>query len=78
MLTSLAGIDDPGRLADTISAHMSMALDEKQRILEISDIAERLAHLQSLMDAEIDVFQVENGFAAALRSRWRRVSASTI
>ena len=45
VLTSLSGIDDPGRLADTISAHMSMALDEKQRILEISDIAERLAHL---------------------------------
>jgi ATP-dependent Lon protease len=72
VLTSLSGIDDPGRLADTISAHMSMALDEKQRILEISDIAERLAHLQSLMDAEIDVFQVEKRIRGRVKKQMEK------
>ena len=59
VLSSLSGIDEPGRLADTIAAHMSVDLEEKQRILEIADIRGRLEHLQSLMDAEIDLFQVE-------------------
>ena len=59
VLTSLSGIDEPGRLADTISAHMGVDLEEKQRILEIADVQGRLEHLQSLMDAEIDLFQVE-------------------
>lgn len=72
VLTSLAGIDDPGRLADTISAHMSVALDEKQRILEISDISERLAHLQSLMDAEIDVFQVEKRIRGRVKKQMEK------
>ena len=58
VLTSLSGIDDPGRLADTISAHMGVDLEEKQRILEIADVRGRLEHLQSLMNAEIDLFQV--------------------
>ena len=39
ILTSLSGIDEPGRLADTIAAHMSLKLDEKQKILEISAVA---------------------------------------
>jgi ATP-dependent Lon protease len=48
ILTSLAGIDDPARLADTIAAHMSLKLDEKQKILEIEDVRARLEHLMSL------------------------------
>ena len=59
VLTSLTGIDEPGRLADTIAAHMSVSLEEKQHILEISGIRARLEHLMGLMDAEIDLFQVE-------------------
>ena len=59
VLTSLTGIDEPGRLADTIAAHMGVTLEEKQHILEISDIRARLEHLVGLMDAEIDLFQVE-------------------
>ena len=45
VLTSLSGIEEPGRLADTIAAHMSVDLEEKQRILEIASIRERLDHL---------------------------------
>jgi len=59
VLTSLTGIDEPGRLADTIAAHMSVDLDEKQKILEISGTRARLDYLMGLMEAEIDLFQVE-------------------
>ncbi|WP_373097494.1 LON peptidase substrate-binding domain-containing protein, partial [Zhongshania sp.] len=59
VLTSLSGIDDPGRLADTIAAHMNMALEQKQAVLEMVDERERLEHLMGLMESEIDLFQVE-------------------
>jgi len=59
VLTSLAGIDDAGRLADTISAHMALKLSEKQKILEIEDINTRLEHLLHLIEGENDILQVE-------------------
>jgi len=59
VLTSLAGIDDPGRLADTIAAHMALKLDEKQRILEIRDTHARLEHVTRLVEGENDILQVE-------------------
>jgi ATP-dependent Lon protease len=59
ILTSLATIDEAGRLADTISAHLTLKLEEKQRILEMLSIAERLEHLLHLMESEIDILQVE-------------------
>src|SRR6187402_2638942 len=59
VITSLSGIDDPGRLTDTISAHMSLELPQKQAILEIVDVRSRLNHLLALMDTEVDVFHVE-------------------
>jgi len=59
ILTSLATIDDGGRLADTITAHLSLKLEEKQQILEMFDIGKRLEHLLGLLEAEIDILQVE-------------------
>jgi len=59
ILSSLAGIEEPGRLADTIAAHMSLKIEEKQKILEIGDTRQRLEHLIALMEAEIDLLQVE-------------------
>ena len=59
ILTSLSGIDEPGRLADTIAAHMALKLDEKQRILEIESVRERLEHLMGIIEGEIDVLQSE-------------------
>jgi len=59
ILSSLSGIDDPGRLADTIAAQMSTKIEEKQRILETEDVKERLERLLGLMEAEIDLLQVE-------------------
>jgi ATP-dependent Lon protease len=59
ILSSLAGIDDPGRLADTIAAHMSLKIEEKQTILEIESERERMEQLIGLMESEIDLLQVE-------------------
>lgn len=59
ILTSLATIDDGGRLADTITAHLSLKLEEKQKILEMFDVGQRLEHLLGLLETEIDILQVE-------------------
>ncbi|MEY3007831.1 MAG: endopeptidase La, partial [Pseudomonadota bacterium] len=72
VLTSLSGIDEPGRLADTIAAHMSVDLDEKQRILEVSSIRGRLDHLLGLMDAEIDLFQVEKRIRGRVKKQMEK------
>ena len=72
VLTSLSGIEEPGRLADTISAHMGVDLEEKQRILEIADVRSRLEHLQSLMDAEIDLFQVEKRIRGRVKKQMEK------
>ncbi len=72
VLTSLSGIDEPGRLADTIAAHMSVDLDQKQAILEISGIRERLEHLMGLMEAEIDLFQVEKRIRGRVKKQMEK------
>ena len=59
ILTSLASIDDAGRLADTIAAHLPIKLEQKQEILEMFSVHERLEHLFGLLNAEIDILQVE-------------------
>jgi ATP-dependent Lon protease len=59
ILTSLAGIDDAGRLADTIAAHLPLKLEQKQEVLEIFDVRKRLEHLLGLLEAELDIMQVE-------------------
>ncbi len=59
ILSSLSTIDEPGRLADTIAAHMSLKIEERQEILELLDVHERLERLMSVMESEIDLLQVE-------------------
>ena len=59
VLTSLSSIDDAGRLADTMAAHMALKLDEKQRVLEIIEVQARLEHLMGLMDSENEILQME-------------------
>ncbi len=59
VLTSLSSIDDPSRLADTMAAHMSLKLEEKQHVLEMADVQERLEHLMGLMESENDLLQME-------------------
>ncbi len=59
ILNSLSSISNPGRLADTIAAHMAIKLEEKQAILEITEVQKRLEYLVTLIESEIDLFQVE-------------------
>jgi ATP-dependent Lon protease len=73
ILTSLATIDDASRLADTIAAHLTLKLDEKQKVLEMFDISERLEHLLRLMEGEIDILQVEK----RIRGRVKRQMEKT-
>jgi len=72
VLTSLTGIDEPGRLADTIAAHMSVDLNEKQKILEISGTRTRLEYLMGLMEAEIDLFQVEKRIRGRVKKQMEK------
>jgi ATP-dependent Lon protease len=59
ILTSLSGIDEPGRLADTVAAHLPLKLEQKQDVLEMFGVKKRLEHLLSLLEAELDIMQVE-------------------
>ncbi|CAH1749007.1 Lon protease [Thauera humireducens] len=59
ILTSLAGIDEAGRLADTIAAHLPLKLEQKQDVLEMFDTGERLEKLLTQIEAELDILQVE-------------------
>jgi ATP-dependent Lon protease len=72
ILTSLAGIDEAGRLADTIAAHMSLKIDEKQKILEIENVRDRLEHLMGLMESEIDLLQVEKRIRGRVKKQMEK------
>ncbi|WP_297914048.1 endopeptidase La, partial [Thiomonas sp.] len=59
ILTSISGIDNPGRLADTIAAHLPLKLEHKQTVLELSDVHARLENLLEQLEREVDILQVE-------------------
>ena len=72
VLTSLSGIEEPGRLADTIAAHMSLKLEEKQQVLEIFSVRERLEHLMSMIDNEVDMLQVEKRIRGRVKQQMEK------
>lgn len=72
VMSSLSGIDDPGRLADTVAAHMSLELGQKQAILEMVSVRERIEHLLGLMEAEIDLFQVEKKIRGRVKQQMEK------
>jgi len=72
VLNSLSGIEEPGRLADTIAAHLSQKLEEKQQILEISSETERLEHILGVMEAEIDLLQVEKRIRGRVKKQMEK------
>ncbi len=72
-LASLAQITEPGKLADTIAAHLAVKIDEKQSLLEETDVAKRLERILGLMEGEIGVLQVEK----KIRSRVKRQMEKT-
>ncbi|WP_271009981.1 endopeptidase La [Paucibacter sp. B51] len=59
ILTSIGGIDDAGRLADTIAAHLPLKLDAKQSVLDLAEVSKRLETLLDLLEHEVDILQVE-------------------
>ena len=59
VLSSIAGIEDAGRLADSIAAHLPLKLEQKQEVLEMESIRDRIDRLLSQLEAEIDILQVE-------------------
>ena len=59
ILTSMSGIDDGGRLADAIAAHLPLKLEQKQQILEMGEVGKRLEHLLGVLEGEVDILQVE-------------------
>jgi len=73
ILASLSSIEEPGRLADTIAAHLPLKLEQKQAILEMSDLMTRLEHLTGLMETEVDILQVEK----RIRGRVKRQMEKT-
>ena len=72
ILTSLAGIEQPGRLADTVAAHMSLKLDAKQKILEIQDVRRRLEHILALIEGEMDVLQIEKRIRGRVKQQMEK------
>ncbi len=72
LMQTLSGIDEPNRLADTISAHLGVRLAEKQRLLEAVDVAQRLELLVGLVDGEIDVQQLEKRIRGRVKSQMEK------
>jgi ATP-dependent Lon protease len=72
ILTSLSGIDEPGRLADTVAAHMALKLAEKQRILEIRDVKVRLEQILGIIEGEIDVLQIEKRIRGRVKQQMEK------
>ncbi len=72
IISSLVSIDDASRFADTVASHMSIKIEEKQRILEMIDVKERLTYLIHLMDAEIDLLQVEKRIRRRVKSQMEK------
>jgi ATP-dependent Lon protease len=72
ILTSLSGIEEPGRLADTVAAHMALKLAEKQRILEIRDVKVRLEQILGIIEGEIDVLQIEKRIRGRVKQQMEK------
>jgi len=72
VMTSITSIDEPSRLVDTIATHMSLQLEEKQNILELAKMKPRIEHLMALIEAEIDVFQVEKRIRGRVKKQMEK------
>jgi len=72
VLTSISGIDNACKLSDTITAHIPLKLNEKQKILEISNVKKRLEHLLEVIQGEIDVLQVEKQVRIRVKSQMEK------
>jgi ATP-dependent Lon protease len=72
VMTSISSIDEPGRLVDTIASHMSLQLQEKQNLLELAGLQTRIEHLMTLIESEIDLFQVEKRIRGRVKKQMEK------
>ncbi|QIZ84244.1 endopeptidase La [Bermanella marisrubri] len=72
VLSSIESIEEPGRLADTISAHLSLKLEEKQAVLEMVSERERLEHLMALIESEIDLLDIEKRIRGRVKKQMEK------
>ncbi|KZN65668.1 peptidase [Pseudoalteromonas luteoviolacea CPMOR-1] len=72
VLTSVSGIDETARLADTMAAHMPIKVPEKQKVLELYNVTERLEYLMALMEGEIDLLQVEKKIRSRVKKQMEK------
>ncbi|CAJ1764184.1 Lon protease [Aeromonas salmonicida] len=72
VLTSISAIDDAARLADTMAAHMPLKLEDKQKVLEIASVSERIEFLMAMMESEIDLLQVEKRIRTRVKKQMEK------
>ena len=72
VLTSISAIDDAARLADTMAAHMPLKLEDKQKVLEIASVSERIEFLMAMMESEIDLLQVEKRIRSRVKKQMEK------
>jgi ATP-dependent Lon protease len=72
LLTTLAGIEDPSRLADTVAAHLSIRLEEKQVLLETGSVVDRMGKLMALVEGEIEVLQLEKRIRGRVKTQMEK------
>lgn len=78
ILSSLNGIEEISRLADTISSHLPLKLEQKQKLLEELDASGRLEALLAQIETEIDILRLRSAFAGVSKNRWKKASVITI
>lgn len=72
VLNSLTGIEDPSRLVDTICAHLSLKIGDKQELLEMDRVRDRIEHLMALIESEIDLLQVEKRIRSRVKEQMEK------
>jgi len=72
LLTTLSGIEDPSRLADTIAAHLAVRIEDKQQVLEIASTAKRMEFLMGLVEGEIDVLKLEKRIRGRVKNQMEK------
>jgi ATP-dependent Lon protease len=72
LLTTLAGIEDPSRLADTVAAHLAIRLDQKQGLLEMGSVAQRMEHLMGLVEGEMEMLQLEKRIRGRVKTQMEK------
>jgi ATP-dependent Lon protease len=72
VITSLNSIEDPGRLSDTIASHLSLKVEEKQKILEVASERERIEHLLTILESEIDLLEVEKRIRGRVKKQMEK------